>query len=67
MSRACVFYVSNKFHARYRRVEYALNAFGARFRHVSVRYMCVPILKNIAAVTCPKRVRNTRLTFGTRL
>ena len=34
-------YVTNKFNARYRRVEYALNAFGASFRHVSVRYMRV--------------------------
>ena len=33
---------------RYRRVEYALNAFGARLRHASVRYMCVPFLSNIA-------------------
>ena len=49
-------YVSNTFHARYRRVKYALNAFGVRFRHASVRYMRVPILRNIAEVTCPKRV-----------
>ena len=38
MSRACDLNVSNKFHARYRRVEYASNEFGARFRHVSVRH-----------------------------
>ena len=43
MSRARVLYVLNKFHACYRRVEYALNAFGARLRHASVRYMRVPI------------------------
>ena len=64
MSRACVLYASNKFHARYRRVEYAFNAFGARFRHASVRYMRVPILRNIAAVTCPKRIRDARLTLA---
>ena len=29
----------NKFHVRYRCVEYALNAFGAHFKHASVRYM----------------------------
>ena len=33
--------VLNKLHARYRSVEYDLNAFGARFRYASVRYMCV--------------------------
>ena len=32
MSRACVIYVSNKVHARYMRVEDALNAFGTRSR-----------------------------------
>ena len=43
---------------RYRCVEYALNMFGARLMHASVRYMymCVPILQDIASVTCPKRV-----------
>ena len=44
MSRACDIYVPNKFHAHNRRVEYALNAFGAGLRHASVRYMRVPIL-----------------------
>ena len=46
------------FHSRYRCVEYALNMFGARLMHASVRYMymCVPILQDIASVTCPKRV-----------
>ena len=44
MFRVCVLYVSNKIHARYRCVEYALNAFGACFRHVSAIYMRVPIL-----------------------
>ena len=39
MSCANVFYVSNKFHARYRRVEYAMNAFGARVMHASVRHI----------------------------
>ena len=33
----CVLYVSNTFDARYKRVEYALNAFGIRFNHASVR------------------------------
>ena len=56
MSRACVLYVLNKFHARYRRVEIASNAFGARLGHTSVRYMRVPILLDIASVACPKRV-----------
>ena len=56
MSRACFLYVSNKFHARYRRVEYASNAFGARLRHTSVRYMRVSVLLDIASVACPKRV-----------
>ena len=60
MSRACVLYVSNKFHARYRRVEYASNAFGVRLRHASVRYMRVPILLDIASVACPKRVWDAR-------
>ena len=31
-------HVSNKFHARYRCFEYALNAFDSRFRHANVRY-----------------------------
>ena len=44
VSCAYVFYVSNKFHARYRRVEYAMNAFGARVKHVSVRHMRFQIL-----------------------
>ena len=41
MSRAYALYVSNtcKFHARYRHVEYAMNTFGTRFRHASVRYI----------------------------
>ena len=30
-------YVLNKFHARNRCFEYALNAFGTRFRHASIR------------------------------
>ena len=56
MSRACDFYVPNKFHARYRRVEYALNAFGARLRHAIVCYMRVPILLDAASVAYPKLV-----------
>ena len=56
MSRACDVYVPNKFHARYRRFEYALNAFGARLRHASVRSMCVPILLDVVSVTYSKRV-----------
>ena len=36
--RTCIIYVSNKFHARYRCFEYALSAFGTRFRHANVRY-----------------------------
>ena len=56
MSRACDLYVPNKFHARYRRVEYALNAFGARLKHAIVRSMCVSILLDVASVACPKRV-----------
>ena len=44
MSCANVFYVSNKFHARYMRVEYAMNAFGARVMHASVRHMRFQIL-----------------------
>ena len=34
MWRACVLYVSNKVHARYMRVEDALNAFGTHSRNV---------------------------------
>ena len=48
MSWACDLrfeYVSNTFHARYRCVEYALNAFGARFRQPV--YMRVPILRSV--------------------
>ena len=56
MSRACDLYVPNKFHARYRRVEYALNAFGAHLKHASVRSMRVPILLDVASLACPKRV-----------
>ena len=56
MSRACVLYVLNKFHAHYRRVEYALNAFDARLRSARVRYMHVPILLDIASVACLKRM-----------
>ena len=56
MSRACDLYVPNMFHARFKRVEYAMNAFGARFRHASVRYMRVPILSDFTSVACPKRV-----------
>ena len=56
MSRASVLYVSNKVHARYMRVEDALNAFDTRSRNGSVRYMRVPILREIASVTYPKRV-----------
>ena len=68
MSRACAIYVSKKFHARYRCVEYLLNSFGARFRHASVRYMSVQILRNIAAVTCPRSVYETRVeTFDAHL
>ena len=44
VSRACDLYVSNKFHAHYRHVEYASNAFGARLRHASVRSTHAPIL-----------------------
>ena len=50
MSRACDLYLPNKFHALYRRVEYALNTFGARLRHVIVCYMRVPILLDAASV-----------------
>ena len=51
-SSAC--FGSNKFNAPYRCVERALNAFGARFRHANVYYMhmLVPILLDIASVTC---------------
>ena len=56
VSRASDLYVPNKFHARYGRVEYALNAFGARLKHASVRSMRVPILLDVASVACPKRV-----------
>ena len=42
MSHANVFYVSNKFHDR--RVEYAMNAFGARVMHASIRHMRFQIL-----------------------
>ena len=56
MSRASVLYVLNKVHARYMRVEDALNAFDTRSRNDSVRYMRVPILREIASVTYPKRV-----------
>ena len=56
MSCANVFYVSNKFHARYRRVNYAMNAFGARVMHASVRHMRFQILLDIASVACPKRL-----------
>ena len=48
MSRACVLYVSNKVYAGYMRVEDALNVFGTRSRNDSVRYMRVPILREIA-------------------
>ena len=44
MSCVNVFHVSNKFHARYRRVNYAMNAFGARVMHASVRNMRFQIL-----------------------
>ena len=60
MLRACVLYVSNKVHARYIRVEDALNAFGTRSRKDSVRYMRVPILREIASTTYPKRVSGAR-------
>ena len=60
MSRARVLYVSNKVHARHMRVEDALNAFGTRSRNDSVGYMHVPILREIASVTYPKRVRGAR-------
>ena len=56
VSRVCDLYVPNKFHARYRHVEYALNAFGARLKQASVRSMRVPILLDVASVACPKRV-----------
>ena len=56
MSRTCILYVLTRFRARYRCVEYTFNVFGARFMHVNVRYMRVPILQDIASVTCPKRV-----------
>ena len=56
VSPACDLYVPNKFHARYRRVEYALNTFGACLKHASVRSMRVPILLDVASVACPKRV-----------
>ena len=64
MLRACVLYVSNKVHARYMRVEDALNAFGTRSRNDSVRYMRVPILQCmrdcLKSVTYPKRVSGAR-------
>ena len=60
MSRACDLFVSNKFHARYRRVEYASNAFGARLSHASVRSTRVPIFRDIASVACTKRVWGAR-------
>ena len=56
VSWACDLYAPNKFHARYRRGEYALNAFGARLKHASVRSMRVLILLDVASVACPKRL-----------
>ena len=47
---------SNKFHARYMCVKYDLHEVGARFRHASVRYRRVSILRDIASVTYAKRV-----------
>ena len=58
MSRACVLYVSNKVHAGYMRVEDALNAFGTRSRNDSIRYMRVPILREIAEA-CMRRAFGT--------
>ena len=43
-------------HMRYKRIEYTLNAFGTCFRHASVRYTSILILRNISAVTYPKPV-----------
>ena len=55
-------YVSNKFYARYMCVEYASNAFGARLRHASVRYMHVPIFMRYrfgsVPQACVRRVLN---------
>ena len=48
------------FHARYRCVDYASNAFDALLRHPSVHYMRVPILQDFASVACPKRVWDAR-------
>ena len=61
MSWTCDLYVSEISSTR---VTGALNtpsnAFGACFRHVSVRYMGVPILLDIDSVACPMRVRVAR-------
>ena len=56
LSRSSACLGSNKFHARYRCVEYALNAFGARFRQacVSYMYMLVPILLDCCFSNEPK-------------
>ena len=56
VSRACDLYIPNKFHGCYRRVEHALNSFGASLKQASVRSMRVPILLNVASVACPKGV-----------
>ena len=55
-SPACRGRVSYTFRIRFMRVEDALNAFDTRSRNDSVRYMRVPILREIASVTYPKRV-----------
>ena len=58
MSRVCVFYDSNNFHVRYS----ALNTLSTRLAQIlgTPEYAR---LRDIAAETCPKRVRNERLTF----
>ena len=57
-SPACRGRVSYTFRIRSMRVEDALNAFGTRSRNDSLRYMRVPILREIASVTCMRRALN---------
>ena len=57
-SPACRGRVSYTFRIRSMRVEDALNAFGTRSRNDSFRYMRVPILREIASVTCMRRALN---------
>ena len=42
----------------YKRIEYALNMFGARLRHASVCCMRIPILGDVASLACPKGVKH---------